>query len=208
MIAIYSGFWVLYFQMFDTVLWYLKDHVDMTPFDNTVNGALAAVGVDAKFKFDAEHVTVINAGTIIVLQLFVSRIVKNLRALPTMITGIAVGTLGFVLLAISTDPWTFMAGITVFSIGEMTAHPKYISYIGLIAPEAKKATYMGYAFLYGFIGSSVGGITGAKLYEVFVDGMHQPRTLWLIFVGLGVATIVGLLLYDKLVAPRPAAKQV
>ncbi len=25
MIVIYSGFWILYFQMFDTVLWYLKD---------------------------------------------------------------------------------------------------------------------------------------------------------------------------------------
>ena len=206
MIAIYSGFWVLYFQMFDTVLWYLKARVDMSPFDAGINAALAFVGIQAKFKFDAEHVTVINAGTIIVLQLFISALVKKLRALPTMITGIAIGTLGFVLLAISTSPWMFMTGIIVFSIGEMTAHPKYISYIGLIAPEDKKATYMGYSFLYGVIGSSVGGYTGAKLYEHFVDKLDQPRTLWLIFVGLGVATIVGLLLYDKFIALKPAAK--
>lgn len=205
MIAIYSGFWVLYFQMFDTVLWYLKAHVDMSPFDATINGVLQALGFDGKFKFDSEHVTVINAGTIIVLQLIISSIVKNWRALPTMIGGIAIGTAGFILLAISASPWIFMAGIIVFSIGEMTAHPKFISYVGLIAPEDKKATYMGYSFLYGVIGSSVGGYFGAKLYEHFVDGCHQPRTLWLIFVGLGIATILGLVGYDRFIALRPAS---
>ena len=204
MIAIYSGFWVLYFQMFDTVLWYLEAHVDMSPFDAGINSALRAVGLDWNFKFDAEHVTVINAGTIIALQLVISAIVKNWRALPTMIGGIAIGTLGFVLLSLSASPWIFMAGIIVFSVGEMTAHPKFISYVGLIAPEDKKATYMGYSFLYGVIGSSVGGYTGAKLYEHFVDGLNQPRTLWLIFVGLGVATIMGLFLYDRFIAQRPA----
>jgi MFS family permease len=177
----------------------------MSPFDATINGVLQALGFDGKFKFDSEHVTVINAGTIIVLQLIISSIVKNWRALPTMIGGIAIGTAGFILLAISTSPWIFMAGIIVFSIGEMTAHPKFISYVGLIAPEDKKATYMGYSFLYGVIGSSVGGYFGAKLYEHFVDGCHQPRTLWLIFVGLGIATILGLVGYDRFIALRPAS---
>lgn len=205
MIVIYSGFWILYFQMFDTVLWYLKDYVDMSPFNRLVNQALMAVGFEGKFQFDAEHVTVINAGTIIALQLAISALVKNTRALPTMVTGILVGTAGFVLLAISTNPWTFMAGIIVFSLGEMTAHPKYISYVGQIAPEDKKATYMGYAFLYGVIGSSVGGYVGAQLYAHYVDTLHAPRTLWLIFVGLGLATVGGLLAYDRFLAPSKRA---
>jgi len=40
MIFIYSGFWIMYFQMFDTVLWYLKDYVDMTPVNKAVNAFL------------------------------------------------------------------------------------------------------------------------------------------------------------------------
>ena len=28
MVFIYSGFWVLYFQMFDSVLWYTQAYVD------------------------------------------------------------------------------------------------------------------------------------------------------------------------------------
>ena len=202
MIVIYSGFWILYFQMFDTVLWYLKDYMDMTPVNNLVNSFLGLFINNPNWKFDAEHVTVINALTIIVLQLFVSNIVKNKKALPTMIAGITMGTIGMGMLAISTYAWVFMAGIIIFSIGEMTAHPKFISYIGLIAPEDKKALYLGYSFLYGVIGSGIGGILGASLYVHFVDNLKAPSILRLIFSAIGVATIIGLMLYNKYLAPK------
>jgi len=202
MIVIYSGFWILYFQMFDTVLWYLKDYIDMTPVNKVVNGVLGLFVQNPSWKFDAEHVTVINAGCIILLQLLVSKIVRNIPALPTMIAGIAMGTVGMAILSISTYAWIFIAGIVIFSIGEMTAHPKFISYVGLIAPADKKALYQGYAFLYGVIGSGVGGILGATLYVHFVDNLHRPGMLWFIFSLIGVATIIGLLLYNRFILPR------
>ncbi len=199
LIFIYSGFWVLYFQMFDSVLWYVKAYVDASSLNHAVNGVLASLGIGLNWRFDVEHVTVINAGTIILLQLLISAIVRRTKALPTMIAGIFMGTVGMAILAISTDIWVFMVGIVIFSIGEMTAHPKLISYIGLIAPRDRVATYMGYIFLYGVIGSSIGGVLGANLYVHYVDRLNQPRTLWLIFSMIGVITIVGLLLYSKLV---------
>jgi dipeptide/tripeptide permease len=199
LIVIYSGFWILYFQMFDSVLWYVQKYVDATSLNNFVNGALGGIGININWKFDVEHVTVINAGTIILLQIVVSNIVKNTKALPTMITGIAMGTIGMAILAINTDIWVFMLGITIFSIGEMTAHPKFISYVGLIAPEDKKALYLGYSFLYGVIGSSVGALLGANLYVHFVDNLNQPSTLWIIFSLIGVVTIIGLLIYNKFI---------
>jgi dipeptide/tripeptide permease len=204
LIVIYSGFWILYFQMFDSVLWYVQKYVDATPLNNFVNGVLGGIGINMNWKFDVEHVTVINAGTIIFLQLIVSNIVKHTKALPTMIAGIAMGTIGMAILAINTNIWVFMLGITIFSIGEMTAHPKFISYVGLIAPEDKKALYLGYSFLYGVIGSSVGALLGAFLYVHFVDNLNQPSTLWIIFSMIGVVTIIGLLLYNKFVSPRKA----
>jgi len=200
LIVVYSGFWILYFQMFDSVLWYLQKYVDATPLNNFVNGLFSAIGVSLNWKFDVEHVTVINAGTIILLQIIVSNIVKHTKALPTMITGIAMGTAGMAILAVNTNIWIFMLGITIFSIGEMTAHPKFISYVGLIAPEDKKALYLGYSFLYGVLGSFIGGILGANLYVHFVDKLNQPATLWIIFSMIGVVTIIGLLLYNKFVS--------
>lgn len=202
MIVIYSGFWILYFQMFDTILWYLKDYIDMSPVNKVVNSFLGLFMENPSWEFDAEHVTVVNAGAIIALQLLVSSLVKKTPALPTMIFGIALGTIGMGILAISTYAWVFIAGLIIFSIGEMTAHPKFISYIGLIAPADKKALYLGYSFLYGVIGSGIGGILGATLYVHFVDKLHQPGLLWFIFSMIGVFTIIGLLLYNKFLAVK------
>jgi len=202
LIVIYSGFWILYFQMFDSVLWYVQKYVDASSLDNFVNGIFSAVGINLNWKFDIEHVTVINAGTIILLQILVSNIVKHTKALPTMIAGIAMGTIGMAILAINTNIWVFILGIVIFSIGEMTAHPKFISYVGLIAPEDKKALYLGYAFLYGVLGSLIGGVLGANLYVYFVDTLNQPSTLWIIFSLIGVVTIIGLILYNKFLAPK------
>lgn len=202
MIVIYSGFWILYFQMFDTVLWYLKEYIDMTPVNNVVNSFLSLFVANPTWEFDAEHVTVINAGAIIALQLLVSSIVRKTKALPTMIFGIMLGTIGMGILAISTYSWVFIAGLIIFSVGEMTAHPKFISYIGLIAPADKKALYLGYSFLYGAIGSFIGPILGALLYVHFVDKLHQPSILWFIFSMIGVLTIIGLLLYNKFLAAK------
>ncbi len=204
LIIIYSGFWILYFQMFGTVLWYVQKYVDATSLNNFVNSILGSIGINIGWKFDVEIVTVINAGTIILLQIVVSNIVKHTKALPTMIVGIGLGTIGIAILAVSANIWVFMIGIIIFSIGEMTAHPKFISYVGLIAPEDKKALYLGYSFLYGVIGSSLGSIIGANLYVHFVDKLNQPATLWIIFSLIGVVTIIGLLLYNKFVSPRKA----
>jgi len=128
----------------------------------------------------------------------------------------------------------------------MIAHPKYISYLGLIAPPDKKATYMGFGFLYGVFGSSIGGLLGANLYVAFIDNpmiayintalqsagsgirlsdganidealkaaesigltkadvsvYAHTSTLWLIFSGIGVMCIIGLLVYQKLIGTK------
>ncbi|GAB4185983.1 MAG: hypothetical protein Kow00108_23390 [Calditrichia bacterium] len=207
MIFLYSGFWILYFQMFDSVLWYVQAYVNAATLNDAVNTFLGWFGININWFFDVEHVTVINAGTIILLQLFISNLVKHTKALPTMIVGITIATIGMAILAISTDIWIFLIGIILFSIGEMTTHPKFISYIGLVAPADKKAMYMGYLFLYGVFGSSIGGILGAKLYVHFVDNLNQPKVLWLVFSGIGVATIIALLLYNKFLAPSQQPKK-
>ncbi|MBX3044967.1 MAG: MFS transporter [Candidatus Kapabacteria bacterium] len=243
-IFIYSWFWILYFQMFDSVLWYVREFVDASELNAFVN---SITGLN--WSFDIEHVTVINAGTIILLQILVSTLVRNTKALPTLIIGISIGTIGMAILAISPSIWVFLIGIFLFSIGEMTAHPKFIAYLGTIAPPDKKATYMGFGFMYGFFGSLIGGFLGAWLYVKFIDnpmiafirnaisernlnavlpdgvviaealkiadsvGITKSEVvqyaytseLWLVFSGIGVMCIIGLLLYQKFIGARDAS---
>jgi proton-dependent oligopeptide transporter, POT family len=202
MIVIYSGFWIMYFQVYDSVLWYLTEKVDMAPFNRIINLVLSLFMTAPSWKFEAEHVTVMNAGAIILLQLIVSAIVRKTKPLPTMIFGISLGSIGMGMLAISPNAWIFLVSMFVFTLGEMIAHPKFISYVGIIAPQDKKAVYQGYSFLYGVIGSGVGGILGASLYVKFVEKMNQPSLLWLTFSGIGVLTIIGLLLYNRFLVKK------
>jgi dipeptide/tripeptide permease len=204
MVVVYSGFWILYFQNFGTVLYYLRDFVDRAPVSAALTWVFQGVGLPWTFTFDAEHVTVINAGTIILLQVFVSRIVKNRPALPTMVTGMCIGAVGFLCLAASMNAWAFVLGIAIFSVGEMTAHPKYYSFVGLVAPEDRKAVYMGYAFLYGIIGSLIGANVGALLYTTFMTpaintamAAERARMFWLMFAGLDVVAAAGLVLFAR-----------
>jgi POT family proton-dependent oligopeptide transporter len=211
LIMVYSCFWILYFQMFGSILWYLRDFIYRAPVDRFMQ----KIFLLRPFKFDAEFVTIINAGTIVLLVVLVSRIVKNLKAFPVMAAGIIMGSGGFLVLAFTRSAWMFILGIAVFSLGEMTAHPKYYSYIGLVAPQDKKAVYMGYAFLYGVIGSLVGANMGAILYEKILlpvvpssekldaalpltaETISQMKFFWLIFAMLGVFCLIGMLLYNR-----------
>ena len=86
----------------------------------------------------------------------------------------------------------------------MTAHPKYYSFIGLVAPEDRKAVYMGYSFLYGVIGSLIGSSLGGTLYDRMlkpVIGAPQAparaRLFWLLFIGITVVAAGGLALFDR-----------
>jgi len=210
MIFVYSCFWILYFQNFGSVLWFLRDFINTEP----VNSAFARIGIP--LKFDAEHVTVINALTIILLQVVVSRVVKNMKPILTMSGGMLIGVAGFICLAFAANIWIFIAGIVIFSVGEMTAHPKYFSYVGLVAPTDKKAVYMGYSFLYGVIGSLVGSNAGGVMYEAMLkpmvgraDAAGEIRLFWLLFAALGFMATGGLLLFNRYFAsdtPRTNAR--
>jgi len=199
MVFIYSFFWILYFQNFGTVLWYLRDFIDKVPVNTFMTNFFHSIGLKINFVFGEEYVTAINAGTIILLQVWISKIVRKIKPLPVMSAGIIIGSAGFLILALTESPWLFILGIAVFSIGEMTAHPKYYSYIGIVAPQDRKAIYMGYAFLYGVIGSLFGSSFGAFLYtRIAMPG--NTKLFFMLLFFLGICAFLGLVTYNRFFA--------
>jgi hypothetical protein len=66
---------------------------------------------------------------------------------------------------------------------------------------------MGYAFLYGVVGSLVGSNLGGVMYEAMLKPLagqtgveSTVQTFWLIFAGLGTVTMLGLVLYNRFFA--------
>jgi len=117
-----------------------------------------------------------------------------------MVTGMAFGC-GLRLLALSQNAWVFVLGIAVFSIGEMTAHPKYYSFVGLVAPRTGSRVH-GLRVLYGVFGSLLGSSIGAFLYERVMkpvvetpDAPGNARKFWLLFAALDVVAAIGLVMF-------------
>jgi len=66
---------------------------------------------------------------------------------------------------------------------------------------------MGYAFLYGVIGSLIGSNLGGTMYESMLKPLvgqtgieAELRTFWFIFAGLGIVAMAGLFLYNHIFA--------
>lgn len=212
LIVVYSSFWISYFQLYGPVLWYLRDFIYRFPVDNF----MAKLGIS--FTFDVEHVTVINAGIVLLFVVPVSRIIKKMKILPVIATGIIVGSAGFGMLALSSGVWIFVLAIVFISMGELIAHPQYYNYVGKIAPRDQVAIYMGYSFLYGVGGSLIGSNLGAILYAkilrpvtpppdavkggvpLIANTFNQVKFFWLIFAVIGLFSMIGIFAYNRFFA--------
>lgn len=203
LLLIFSGFWAMYNRSTDSALWLLREnYLDMTPVNEFVTSIFASFGSDYQFSFNVAHIMTINAGVIILLQVVVSYIVRNTPPLPTMIVGIAMASLFPLMVAVSNNPWVFVIGLVTFSIGEITAYPKLISYVGLIAPRDKVAIYMGFVFLPIFFASLIFDYPNGVLWDELVIQGGAITTYWYIVAGLGGFTMLALFAYHKLIGRK------
>ena len=94
--------------------------------------------------------------------------------------------------------WIVALGLFIFAIGEMMASPTSQEYVGRIAPDNKKALYMGYYFVAIALGNLFGGLISGIAYQHFgpIDrgGIDRPGTMWVIFAALALLSAVLLVL--------------
>lgn len=158
---LYYSFPVFVDQWVDTRVIYRGLHSVFPGFAELIgikNGAIATVTLLSMDSF-----------FIIVFQLIVSAFVMRFRPLAAMMGGILVLAGGVGLMFASQSGWLILLGILVFSLGEMASSPKFIEYIGRIAPADKKALYMGTSFLPIAAGHQLAGWLSGDIYERISD---------------------------------------
>jgi len=136
------------------------------------------------------------------LQVPMSYLVEKRRPLPTMITGIILASFFPLIVSISNDPWLFVTGLVIFSIGEITAYPKLISYVGLIAPKDKVAIYMGFLFLPVYFSALFFDYPNGLLWQNLVVEKGLISEYWYIITGLGGLTVVCLFVFHLFVGQK------
>jgi dipeptide/tripeptide permease len=208
-----SGFWTSFNQIFYTLPLHIRDFTDTTDLMNVIGGLMSFIGLESSIdavknsmaipgQVNPEYIININAGAIILFQVFVSYLVTRLKPFTTIFWGVMITVVSFTILIFGTLGWIVVAGILVFSFGEMMASPKSKEYTGKIAPPNKVALYMGYFYWCVALGNLFGGILSGQLYATFARDMQRPDIMWLIFAILALVSALLILLYDRLVIKK------
>jgi proton-dependent oligopeptide transporter, POT family len=181
-LLIFSLYWLMFWQIFIIVPFYLIDFISS--------------------KAPFEIIQSVDAWGIIALQLVVNRLTRHLSPRTAIVTGFAVSTCSWLLIALHPSVATLVAGILVFSIGEMTQAPRYYEYISDLAPRGQQGLFQGYAFLPIAIAWAVGGTFGGWLYQTYAKETETGTVVWLVLFGVGVLATVSMAAYNRISAAR------
>lgn len=178
-LAIFSGFWFMFMQLFDQLSIYIDQWID----SNDVANFLANITGLEFFKnmaadggqVNPEWMVNVDAGSIIVFVLLVSYITGKFRPISAMIFGMFVACFGLIVAGLSVTGWMCLVGIFIFAVGEMACSPKFSEYVGLMATPEKKALYMGYSNIPFAVGWGGANFIGGPLYDHLSDKYELAR---------------------------------
>ncbi len=174
LIIIVTGFWIIQHQLYATMPKYV----------------LRTVGEHAS----PEWIANVNPFVVMISVVFITNLMKNVRAVSSMSVGMFLMPVSALLMAsspilesitgqsvsifglFSAHPITVMmiAGIIVQGIAECFISPRYLEYFSLQAPKGEEGLYLGFSHLHSFLSSILGfGISGYLLTAYAPD----PLTL-------------------------------
>jgi len=180
-LIIFSGYWIVYWQLFLTLPLYVHDYIDPK--------------ADTSFMLGTGPIMVIS------LTVVIGLLTQKILAFRAVTLGTLVSALAWIPLALhSSVPMAYVAVASV-ALGEIILSPRYYEYVSRLAPAEQQGTYLGFAFMPIGIGSLVGGLFGGKLIHHFGEVTHQPTGMWWAVSGAGVLTAVLLWIYDRTLTP-------
>jgi proton-dependent oligopeptide transporter, POT family len=180
-LAIYSGYWIVFWQQFLILQIYVHDYIDP--------------------KANTAFLLSIDPFIVITLTVVVNALTRKITAIRALTIGTLITSLGWLVLAGMQSVLGAALSLVLVALGEITQSPRYYEYISRIAPRAQQGTYLGFAFLPIGIGSLVGGPLGGALLVHF-GRAHQGPLIWLCITAVGVLTTALLWVYDRAVVSR------
>lgn len=165
-ILIVSVFWATLMQLWDMLPNFIVDWVDSSSLASHLPSFMLSRDASRGPQIAQEWVINFNPFLIILLVAPLSWYVnKKMRRLTSIFLGVVVASVGVFLAGSTMSILMCLAGIALFSLGEMLCSPKMNEYLGVIAPKDKKALFMGYANIPFAIGWGYGSFIGGQLYE-------------------------------------------
>ncbi len=219
-LVIFSGFWIMFWQIFYSLPFYVRDVLGFERF---------------------EIIETVDAWTIILVTVVATALAKRLKPITAMTLGFALATVSWLLIVYTPPaaaqvlawPLVFVInlvlrllallglpvatveltaviapavfGLMVFAIGEAIQAPRFYEYVADLAPREQVGPFMGFAFLPVAIGALVAGPLSGWLIQHFMRDQDRPAGMWVTLAAIGFAATALMLLYDRLVARRRPA---
>lgn len=173
-LLVVSGFWLMFMQLWDLLPNFLDEWVDTRGVGAVLRGLPIIGGTDfvaslltATGAAKPEILINIDSAAIILFVLPLTWFFGRYKMMTSLVLGMAISLVGFVLAGMTMSGSVAALGIFVFAVGEIVCSPKFNEYIGMTAPPDKKAIYMGFANIPFAIGWAAGNGLSGFLYDGF-----------------------------------------
>jgi POT family proton-dependent oligopeptide transporter len=182
-LVIFSGFWVMFWQIFYSLPFYVRDVLKFERF---------------------ELIETVDAWTIIVITVPMAALAKKLSPLHAMTIAFVLASACWFIMGGFPTLTMCVVGIVLFAVGEGLQAPRYYEYVAELAPREQVGTYMGFAFLPVAIGTFIAGAISGKLVNHYINGPGQaaPQHMWYVVGAIGVVSTILMAGYDRLVIRR------
>lgn len=184
-LLIFSLYWIVFWEFFIVIPFYISDYISP--------------------EAPIELVLSTGAWTIILLQIPINRLTKNIPTPTAIMIGFVFAALSWFLLYFVTLAGTvvglgfIIATIFIFSVGEQTQAPRFYEYLADLAPKGQAALFQGFAFLPIAIAWLLGGTFGGWVYNTFATKAQKPEMVFLIIGSVGIVAALMMFVYNSVV---------
>ncbi|MDP6962597.1 MAG: MFS transporter [Planctomycetota bacterium] len=187
----FAGFWLMFYQLFDILPNFIDEWVDSRDIASFLSGAFSVPTINGG-NLTQEWMINFNALLISIFAFAMGWLTGKVSSLNAIVIGIFVSAVAIYGLGMSDSGWWCLGAIGLFSLGEMTASPTKMRYLGGIAPKGKEGLYMGYVNFTVGIGWSIGSVIAGNLYEEGGDKVNLAKRYLVDTSGVEASTVDGL----------------
>ena len=212
LILIISGFWMIQSQMYATMPKYV----------------IRLIGESASPGWYAN----VNPLVVFLLVNFITSLMAKKTALTSMTIGMAIIPLSALVMSLGHQlgntpvlgmhpvALLMVIGIAMQALAECFISPRFLEYFSLQAPKGEEGLYLGFSHLHSFISYLFAfGLSGFLLdkycpdprlfdsAEAYAQATVNAHYIWYVFVGIGMISIVALLIYGWATKKNDRRKQ-
>ena len=134
------------------------------------------------------YILSLNAGMVVVMQFWITRMLKGWTPMVLMAVGTALYAIGFGMYGFGSTFLWFAFAMVVITIGEMVLAPEGTALVARFAPEHMRGRYMGmFGFTWG-IAFAIGPLAAGYIME-----NYDPNWVWYVAFLLGTVGTLGYL---------------